>query len=449
MDEKPLDSDRTPRPDFFDRKRPWSRVKDRVLFSYMKPYLAKVRVLRQPIFVVDAFAGPGTFREGPGNRPEDGSPMIIGAALREYPPEDVQGFSFNHRKKHHEELQQAFKDRGLARHCRCGQGDARNLLRRFADYVEETAPQATVFVFLDPFGASGVEFEVIQRLLSRPGASTEFLINIRASALHRMAAVRLNAQANSSADLDWGNLDPLVDRPPGWEDPGHDRGWLIEVEDDDDDALLQRTYDEAFASDDVHPTERWHPTLDAIFGDRMRWLPHLLNFSAEPGERVRRAMAEFRAGLREHTTFAGSCEVKSRADGPAKHYITFCSRSDDALVLMNDAMIAATEQSAHATWIRDHGGAALFTDWRDLRATPREAISAVARRFTNRHPEGVTRKHLVSLIIGAEFVRYTKSEILDTIREMVQNEELDAINSKAKARFNDETVLRPRQQALF
>src|SRR4051812_2480874 len=68
---------------FFDIKREWSKYKDAVLDYYLRPYLQKVKEIRvggvrQPICVVDMFAGRGEFKTG-----EPGSPRIIARHLHE------------------------------------------------------------------------------------------------------------------------------------------------------------------------------------------------------------------------------------------------------------------------------------------------------------------------------------------------------------------------------
>ena len=57
---------------FFEVKRPWSKIKDQILGAYLKPYLAKVKQLGKPIVLIDGFAGKGRFRDG-----SDGSPLIM------------------------------------------------------------------------------------------------------------------------------------------------------------------------------------------------------------------------------------------------------------------------------------------------------------------------------------------------------------------------------------
>ena len=58
--------------EFFKGKRPWARIKDKVIGDYLVPYLNKVSKLKRTIVIVDAFAGQGIFEDG-----SKGSPIII------------------------------------------------------------------------------------------------------------------------------------------------------------------------------------------------------------------------------------------------------------------------------------------------------------------------------------------------------------------------------------
>ena len=44
---------------FFEGKRPWSVIKDKVIGDYIKPFKNKVAKLNRPILFIDAFAAPG------------------------------------------------------------------------------------------------------------------------------------------------------------------------------------------------------------------------------------------------------------------------------------------------------------------------------------------------------------------------------------------------------
>ena len=50
--------------EFFERKRSWSKIKDKIVGDYIVCYLKTVRYLRRPILIVDGFAGPGFSHSG-------------------------------------------------------------------------------------------------------------------------------------------------------------------------------------------------------------------------------------------------------------------------------------------------------------------------------------------------------------------------------------------------
>ncbi len=93
--------------DFFDRKRPWSHIKDTVLVEYLGPYLHKVtRAVGERVVLVDGFAGPGRFKDG-----SPGSPLLmLDVADRNTPGECVAVFA-NVDAAYHAELKAAVQER--------------------------------------------------------------------------------------------------------------------------------------------------------------------------------------------------------------------------------------------------------------------------------------------------------------------------------------------------
>ena len=66
--------------EFFKAKREWSKVKDKIVGSYIACYLKTVQHRGRPIIIVDAFSGPGRFGDG-----SDGSPLIICKTIEKMP----------------------------------------------------------------------------------------------------------------------------------------------------------------------------------------------------------------------------------------------------------------------------------------------------------------------------------------------------------------------------
>jgi len=165
---------------FFAGKRPWSRIKDRVLGSYLPPYLRKTQRLQRPIVVVDCFAGRGKFSDG-----TPGSPLIICQQIRQHAPERATAYFVNKRAEHHEALIRTlggFIETGIA-HPILGQGET------FLSELTARLQDQTLLVYLDPFGIKGCSFTATKGLFQRnPSTSTEMLMTLSAPILHRLAA---------------------------------------------------------------------------------------------------------------------------------------------------------------------------------------------------------------------------------------------------------------------
>src|ERR1700694_1575435 len=93
--------------EFFEGKRPWSKIKDEVLEKYMTPYLAKVNTRGQPILLIDGYAGPGIFEDG-----AQGSPLIMCERAGERAKDNYHAIFVNNKKKYHDSLLREIQQRG-------------------------------------------------------------------------------------------------------------------------------------------------------------------------------------------------------------------------------------------------------------------------------------------------------------------------------------------------
>ena len=85
--------------EFFQGKRPWSKIKDKVLQGYMPPYLRKVAKLKKQILLIDGFAGPGVFDDQ-----TEGSPIIMCEAAEQHCLQQYTTLFVNHNANHHQKL---------------------------------------------------------------------------------------------------------------------------------------------------------------------------------------------------------------------------------------------------------------------------------------------------------------------------------------------------------
>src|SRR4051812_19534318 len=105
--------------EFFEGKRPWSRIKDQILRSYITQYVAKVVTKGQPLLLIDAFAGPGVFGEG-----EAGSPLIICHAAKKFAQGRYKAIFVNKEPEYHQKLQGILEKGGWAADATAILGDA-------------------------------------------------------------------------------------------------------------------------------------------------------------------------------------------------------------------------------------------------------------------------------------------------------------------------------------
>ena len=169
--------------EFFRAKRPWSRIKDKVIGSYLVPYLKKVSRLGHRIVIVDAFAGQGIFADD-GSK---GSPVIICEAAEKQVPGQYLGIFVNKEKESHIKLETALKNYIDSKKAIPILGNAQDLLKELKNIIGD----ATLLIYLDPFGLKGCEFRLLEPYLGRDRRfSTEVIINMSMPTLHRLSTFK-------------------------------------------------------------------------------------------------------------------------------------------------------------------------------------------------------------------------------------------------------------------
>lgn len=167
---------------FFKEKRQWSETKDKILGEYIDCYLKTVYRRHQPIIIIDAFSGPGTFGDD-----TDGSPLIICKAIdRRASRTDVGiGCIFADNQAAHRQALEVSIASYIQR------GMAAKPLTSFSEaltYALEIGKGSTLFFYLDPYGIKELEFDTVRQIYERkPNQSTEVLINFSYPTVMRMS----------------------------------------------------------------------------------------------------------------------------------------------------------------------------------------------------------------------------------------------------------------------
>ncbi len=359
---------------------PWSRIKNQVLGSYMTPYIAKVMSrVRQPLLLIDAFAGPGRDEDG-----NPGSPLIICQAAELKAKGNYRAIFFNNRREYHEQLEQVLTAAGWTPAAQAILGDSQDLLRMLVPLLTTQS----VFLYVDPFGLD-CEFDLLEPFLDRNKAySTEILINLQAPILHRLAA-------REAYHFQTGDPNDIAQK--------HDK--------------LTRTLGGDYWKDALLSTE---------------------NIDTKTREQLVVAGYRRRLSSTGYLTYTGACPIQEGRDSRTKYYMIFASRHPDAMVLFNDAMCKAFNQYMNENEV----AGTLFADqpwtaWRDT-ATLVELVVEYVSRFPDKK-----RKHLWPLIINDYFMLFTESEYKRAVTQAAETGRIMSPTERPTKRLNDDCVLMP------
>jgi len=153
-------------------------------------------------------------------------------------------------------------------------------------------------------------------------------------------------------------------------------------------------------------------------------------------EKEQRVVEEYKKTLRQFLPFCGSCPVREKEGRRTKYYIIFCSRHPDALLLMNAIMCQAYFGKMHEAKYKG----TLFEeiDWRTF--GERGDIKETVKREIKNAP-GVKRADLWLSIVSNYFMRWTKSEFVHSLEEMLDKEVDCPTPRKFRTRLNDDCEL--------
>lgn len=364
--------------EFFEGKRPWSVIKDKVLRSYLTAYLPKVNKLGRPILIVDGFAGPGKFEDG-----SEGSPLIICALAEQYTRGKYSAFFINKDREHHERLKSTLAEETLL-----GPtvspilGDTVAILPSLRRAIRDH----TVFLYLDPFGPTGSPFSLLEPFLTRDQRfSTEIVLMVHMPIVHRLAARNAVQEGREHA------------------------------------ALIQQ----------------YHAKMTETFGGEY-WKPIMLNPDDQlsPEAREFQLINAYERKLGQYLPFVGSCPVRASKHERIKYFIVFASRHPDAMLLMNDSMAQAYFGRMHDVAV----AGTLFekTNWQDERLVTglRDAILLQV----SRNP-GLSRKALWAKVVQDNFMRYLEKEYRQTVQQLVDEGALMSPTPRKTKRLNDDCQL--------
>lgn len=171
---------------------PHSRAKHGILRYYLGAWIPILSLGKFPhIAYIDGFAGPGRYSTG-----EDGSPVLaVKAVLAQRVPitAALQFFFVEKESARAADLESALHEIPVAANLRTSVHNAtfeEAYLATIKPYLDRTRPP--VFAFLDPFGYTGIPFDVVCDILRRHSA--EVLITFMYEEINRFALVPHQAE---------------------------------------------------------------------------------------------------------------------------------------------------------------------------------------------------------------------------------------------------------------
>lgn len=346
---------------FFERKRPWSERKDRILDYYLQPYLNKIAALRKPILLVDAFAGPGLFGDG-----KPGSPLIISrrvaAFQRTHPNTTCRVLCVEPDPKLHAELERNLQPHPFAT-ARFG------TFQQALPEVEREAASSSVFIYADPFAIKGLSWTPLDRVFEhiKSGRSVELLLNFNGAACVRRgrAALGLEQASGDSGDPD----DPM-----------------------------------ALAAS-VSGT-----LLDEALGGN--WWRAIVEGSRSFDYYCQQIVAELRTRLAARLGEAGAYDIRERLrDRVPKYSLVFASRYLPALGLVSDAVYRDLEKEVGKVQMHQR----TFFD-PDPESMP--SLEALGPAVLESHRSGMTKNDLIAATTRRVFGMYTQTQLGHAIDEL-------------------------------
>lgn len=375
--------------EFFDEPKIVSIRKLDLYGRYLTPWSYKLGSGWENIWVVDGFAGTGAYRSSEDGRQHQGSPRVaaVWAAKfeldRGYP--QLRTINVESDPSRFREL-----EINLApwKHLTTNyQGE----FGQHLDRILERVGRDPVFFFLDPFGVSGIEMALIDRILERGGRHNEVLIHFSDRAFKRMAGNAIER-----------------DRLP----------------------VGQRTAEAKLRRlDEVMGTSMWRGWWS---GDH------------DPDTAFDKTVELYLEGLRERFGLAGQVRMRDSFAAPTRYRLVFATRSPHGLALMSD--IACRYERGLEEEYRA-GQMDLFADSNSL-VRARELRAAI-------HRQGLVMGGAASLrdvrhaLVPKRFSQHTDTDYAKATRELVGEGLIDRETAKGVGETETLRFVEPRQGSLL
>lgn len=165
------------RQDFFKQKKSWSYFKDEILRNYLKPYITKITKNKNPLIIIDCFAGKGKFDDG-----SDGSPIIIMETIKNF----IESNEFSRIKAIFIE-NKYYKDLRINLEGYTNYNIFKGTFEENIEKISSLDPNNNLFIYIDPYGIKSLDFSYFTKIVDRKFSSLEILLNFNSIGFLREA----------------------------------------------------------------------------------------------------------------------------------------------------------------------------------------------------------------------------------------------------------------------
>lgn len=316
---------------FTDEKKPWSKVKDELLYCYLVPYTQKIFTTGRTLIYIDCFAGSGAFgglKEIPAftindqNFPENaGSPIIALKALEMAKLNSKGDPKYRMHlveKKYGNNLieiiqKSQFKSLYKQNHITIYQDDFKEVVPGIVK--KETAnKKCNLFCYVDPFGIKDLKMKVFQSLFRNNLYSIELLINFNSFGFFRYACAYKKALIKERKILEISN-------------EGYER---IESETQD----IKTNRDKKTFLDEILGCDKWEEIIDDFHSEKI-----------DCYEAERRISKLYKEQLKSVLNFKYVLDIPISVEEKKipKYRMIYATKHPDGAVIMGDVMVKRKE----------------------------------------------------------------------------------------------------------
>ncbi len=371
--------------EFFDKLKPWSKRKHRLLGKYLPPFSAKVATTTRDreIYCVDAFAGAAKYGDG-----NEGSPLLIARfsddcakwvnpvflkLINVEPDLENEGIF-----ESLEDATQIWKEKGVVENIR------KEFHSAMPDILSRIGNSPALF-FIDPLGPTQVYFSHLQPLLTRSqNRITELIVNFDTDGLYRITRAALSKKINpKTAETDAQNVT------------------------------------------DILGSSNWRQKLET------------LEVTTEEGQAI--LLNEYVNNLQRFGYDVVAYPIRESLNKNPEYYFIYCTRHRDGIALMND-FIREEEDLLYGEHVEDR--LPLFQDEASL-SREKEARQDKLRFLLKLYLEDhlvVTRKQIKQDLLISNFGYFHSNEYNSVVRGFIDEKTLR--EETGKTRINDTHVLK-------